>query len=150
MINTSLFLSTLFILSGTLVTPAIAQNATQDARTNSQVEGDANNVIQIPNQNNNQNNSQSNNSNEVDIDVTRIAPLVSPPNTENDLGFNFSVGVNGSETTFYMGLIYQPGRSTAHQKRIEHLNQQIKMLEVQTELAELKLKSLQGEFVRLP
>ena len=146
MTNFSIFISTVLVFSSVSIPPAVAQDAAQDARTNSQVEGDRNNVIQIPNQNN----AQSNNSNEVDINVTRIAPLVSPPNTENDLGFNFSVGVNSSETTFYMGLIYQPGRSHVHNKRIEHLDRQIKMLEVQTKLAETKLKSLREDLVNSP
>lgn len=150
MTNLSLFISTLLIFFSALAVPAVAQNATQDSRSNSLVEGDANNVIQIPNQNNNQNSSQSNNSNEVDIDLSRIAPLVAPPNTENDLGLNFSVGVNSSEATVYVGLIYQPGRSRAHQKRIEHLDRQIKMLEAQTKLAELKLQSLQEDLVNFP
>lgn len=125
--------------------PSLAQSASQNVRTDSIVEGTSNNVIQIPNQNNNQNNAQSSNNNEVDLDLSYIAPLVAPPNSENDLGFNLSVGVNSSETTVFLGLIYQPGRSNAHQTRIKYLNQQIELLEVQTKIAETKLQSLQEQ-----
>ena len=121
--------------------PSQAQSADQDARTDSVVEGTSNNV----NQNNNQNNAQSSNNNEVDLDLSYISPLVAPPNSENDLGFNFSVGVNSSETTVFLGLIYQPGRSNAHQTRIKHLDRQIKLLEIQTKIAETKLQSLQRQ-----
>ena len=139
-------LTALSIVSIAPATPSFAQDANQDAWIDSLVEGDSNNVIQIPNQNN----AQSSNNNEVDINFSHIAPLVAPLNTENDLGFNFSVGVNSNDATFYLGLIYQPGRSNAHQTRIRHLNRQIELLEVQTKLAEAELKSLRGDLITSP
>lgn len=134
------FLSALMILG--LTNPAFASSVEQTAKTDSQVEGDANNVIQIPNQNNVQN------SNDNDIELSTITPLVSPPNTENDLGFNLSVGVNRSETTVYLGVIFQPGRTDAHQTRMQYLEQQIELLEVQTQLAEAKLMRLQSQLTK--
>lgn len=131
------FLSGLMILG--LTNPAFANSVEQTAITDSQVEGDANNVIQIPNQNNLQNH------NDNDIELSTITPLVSPPNTENDLGFNLSVGVNDSEATVYLGVIFQPGRTDAHQTRMQYLEKQNEFLEVQTQLAEAKLMELQSQ-----
>ena len=117
----------------------LAQSVSQNAPTESQVEGDFNNIIQVPNQNNAQNR------NVNEIDISYIAPLVSPPNTENDLGFNFSVGINDIQTTWYLGVIYQPGRSSAHKARMRHLEEQIKLLETQNKIAEAELSLLQRQ-----
>ena len=133
-----LYLFAIFIvLSGCLARSAMAQSTEQIAETDSQVEGDLNNVIQIPNQNNIQNN------NHNAIELSNIAPLVSPPNTENDFGFNLSIGVNQSETTAYVGVIFQPGRTKAHQLRVQRLEQQIELLETQTQIADKKLKLIE-------
>ena len=69
--------------------------------------------------------------------------MVSPPNTENNFGFNLSVGVNQSKATVYLGVIFQPGRTNAHQTRMQYLEKQIEFLEVQTQVAEAKLIQLQ-------
>jgi hypothetical protein len=111
----------------------------QSTTSNSSVSGDLNNVIQIPNQNN----AQNFNSNEIDFSY--IAPLVAPPNTENDFGFNLSIGVDSSQATVYMGVIFQPGRTEAHQTRIKYLERQIELLEIQAKIAEAKLQLLKSD-----
>ncbi|AFZ38280.1 hypothetical protein Sta7437_4847 (plasmid) [Stanieria cyanosphaera PCC 7437] len=131
-----LYFATLFLFSCYSLEPLLAQSTEQSTTNNSQVSGDSNNVIQIPNQNN----AQNHNNNEIDLSY--LVPLVAPPNTENDFGFNLSVGVDSSQTTVYMGIVFQPGRTETHQTRIKHLERQIKLLEIQAQIAEAKLKLL--------
>ena len=133
------FIIAAVVLPSCLTNSALAQSTEQTARSDSLVEGDSNNVIQILNQNNIQNN------NDNEIELRAITPLVSPPNTENDFGFNLSVGVNQSETTAYVGVIFQPGRTDAHQTRMQHLQGQIELLKTQTQVAEAKLILLQRQ-----
>lgn len=122
----------------------LAQSTEQNANPSSSVEGDFNNVFQVPNQNNAQN------SNVNEFNVPNIYPLdnpiYTPPNPENDFGFNMSVGVNtldASNVTVYFGLIYQPGRTNAHNYRMERLKTETELLGVQKEIAEAELQLLQ-------
>jgi hypothetical protein len=134
-----LYIVALVILPRGSIEPILAQSTEQSTTSNSSVSGDLNNVIQIPNQNN----AQNFNSNEIDFSY--IAPLVAPPNTENDFGFNLSIGVDSSQATVYMGVIFQPGRTEAHQTRIEYLERQIELLEIQAKIAEAKLQLLKSD-----
>lgn len=143
----------LIVLESLVVLPVFPQSAQQDANTNSTVDGDFNNVLQVPNQNNAQN------SNINEFNIPNIYPLDNPlntpVNTENDFGFNMSVGVNTLDTsnvTVYFGVIYQPGRTNSHRVRMTYLNQQTELLEKQTELlesqrqiAQTRLQLLQNE-----
>ncbi|HBE19983.1 MAG TPA: hypothetical protein DEG17_02460 [Cyanobacteria bacterium UBA11149] len=143
----------LLTLESLAILPGFAQSAQQDANPNSTIDGDFNNVFQVPNQNNAQN------SNINEFNIPNIYPLDNPintpVNTENDFGFNMSVGVNtldASNVTVYFGVIYQPGRTNSHRVRMNYLNQQTELIEKQTELlesqrqiAETRLQLLQNE-----
>ncbi|NES23074.1 MAG: hypothetical protein F6K41_30185 [Symploca sp. SIO3E6] len=129
-----------------LRTPAFTQSAQQNANTDSTVDGDFNNVIQVPNQNNAQN------SNINEFNFPNIYPLDNPihtpVNTENDFGFNLSLGMNtldASNVTLYLGIIYQPGRTRSHQTRMNRLSKETELLEAQRQIAEAQLQLLQQQ-----
>ncbi len=86
-----------------------------------------------------QNNAQNRNINEFNV------PINTPINTENDFGFNMSVGVNtlnASNVTVYFGLIYQPGQTDSHNTRMDRLKKETEILEVQRQIAEAQLQHL--------
>lgn len=129
-----------------ITSPALAQVADQSVTPSSTIDGDFNNVFQTPNQNNAQN------SNINEFNVPNIYPLDhpihTPVNTENDFGFNLSAGVNtldASNLTFYLGIIYHPGRSDAHEQRMSRLNKETEVLEIQRQIAEAQLQRLRQE-----
>ena len=75
-------------------------------------------------------------------------PIYTPPNTENDLGFNFSAGVNtldATNVTLYFGLIFQPGRTASHKARMAHLREQTALLELEKKTMEGKLRLLETQ-----
>ncbi len=75
-------------------------------------------------------------------------PIYTPPNTENDLGFNFSAGFNlldPENTTLYFGLIFHPGRTASHKARIRYLRQKTEILELEQKTMEAKLKLLENQ-----
>ncbi len=134
-----------FFLEGVAVKPIFAQTAEQTANPASTIDGDFNDVIQIPNQNNVQNT----NINEFNVPNYPLDnPIYTPANTENDWGFNMSVGLNtldSSNVTVYLGVIYQPGRSNSHQIRMERLKKETQLLEVQQQIAEAQLQQIQQQ-----
>ena len=139
--------SLIILISEALVaTPAFPQSAQQSANTDSTVSGDFNNVIQVPNQNNAQN------SNINEFNFPNIYPLDNPIhtpiNTENDFGFNLSLGMNtlnASNVTLYLGVIYQPGRTHSHQARMSRLSKETELLEAQRKIAAAELQLLQQQ-----
>lgn len=120
--------------------PARAQSSGQTTTTSSGITGDFNNVIQIPNQNNAQSNSSNSNINNPIFN--NIYPLNTPANAEDDFSFNMSVGFS-DDVTVSVGLLYQPGRTRAHQARMRHLSEQTDLLTTQKEIAEAELQLLQ-------
>lgn len=73
------------------------------------------------------------------------SPIYTPPNTENDLGFNFSAGVNtldASNVTLYFGLIFHPGRTASHKARMAQILKKTELLELERQTMEGKLKLL--------
>lgn len=99
---------------------------------------------------NNVNQNTLQNQNIVSFPDRLITPLDSaiytPPNTENDLGFNMSVGVNtldAANVTVYFGLIFQPGRTANHKARMANLLKQTELLELEKTEKESQLKLLQ-------
>ena len=128
------------------IAPALAQTAEQGANTDSHIEGDFNDVVQIPNQNNNQN--RNINNIEFPDSYPLDNPIYTPPNLENDLGFNMSVGVNtldAANLTIYLGLIYQPGRTKAHQIRMRKIERETELLQAQKQIVEAELQRLQQQ-----
>ena len=115
---------------------AAAQSAEQTTTPTSSVTGDFNNVIQVPNQNN----AQSSNVNNPTFNY--ISPIVTPANAENDFSFNLGVGIN-DDVTVSVGVLYQPGRSRAHDIRMLQIQEQTSLLETQKEIAEAELRLLQ-------
>jgi hypothetical protein len=126
--------------------PAFSQSAEQNTKSDSQVTGDFNNVFQTPNQNNAQN------SNVNEFNFPNIYPLNhsinTPVNTENDLGFNMSAGVNtldANNVTVYLGLIFQPGRTDSHKIRMQKIIKETELLETQKKIAEAQLQLIQKQ-----
>ncbi|TBR56638.1 hypothetical protein BLD44_010955 [Mastigocladus laminosus UU774] len=75
-------------------------------------------------------------------------PIFTPINTENDFGFNMSFGINTldtSNTTIYLGFIFQPGRTYSHKTRMEYLKKRTELLEVQEQIAKTQLQILQQQ-----
>lgn len=124
----------------------LCQTPLQNAQPSSTVDGNFNNIFQTPNQNNAQN------SNINEFKVPNIYPLdtpiYTPPNPENDFGFNMSVGVNtldASNVTLYFGLIFQPGRTNSHNLRMERLQKETELLDTQKQIAEAELQLLRQQ-----
>lgn len=141
-----LFLTTLafFILETTRDNLAVAQTNNQNSTADSFI-GDFSDLNNV-----NQNTLQ--NQNVVSFPDRLVQPLDSPiytpPNTENDLGFNFSAGVNtldASNVTLYFGLIFHPGRTASHKARMAQLFKQTELLELERQTMEGKLKLLQTQ-----
>ncbi|EFA72289.1 ATP synthase B chain(Subunit I) [Raphidiopsis brookii D9] len=129
----------IFIAENLRVNPVLAQSR-QSASSNTVNNGDANNVFNSPNQNFNE------------FTVPNIYPLDNsintPVNTENDFGLNLSMGVNTLDSrnvTVYLGLIFQPGRTYSHTVRMNRINKETELLEVQRKIAEAKLQLLQKQ-----
>ncbi|GAX38719.1 hypothetical protein [Nodularia sp. NIES-3585] len=123
--------------------PAYSQLG-QNTNSESAVNGDFNNVFQLPNQNNAENITEFNVPNIYPLDH----PINTPVNTENDFGLNMSVGVNtldANNLTVYMGLIFQPGRTNSHKVRMNRINKETELLEVQKQIAEARLQLLQTQ-----
>lgn len=116
-------------------TSAGAQSAQQTTTPSSNVTGDFNNVIQVPNQNNAQ---SSNTNNPV---FNNIVPLVTPANAEDDFSFNMAVGF-ADDVTVSVGMVLQPGRTRSHQIRMRQIQQQTDLLKTQKEIAEAELQLL--------
>jgi hypothetical protein len=74
--------------------------------------------------------------------------LSAPVNTENDFGFNASVGLNtldSSNVTVYVGFIFQPGRTDDHNHRMARFRKETKVLETNKKLALSQLSLLEQQ-----
>ena len=127
--------------------PALTQDSLQANDSSANVDGDFNNIIQTPNQNNNQN------FNEISLPRQPLdSPIYTPPNTENDFGFSMSLGLNTLDAdnfTIYLGAIYHPGKTKAHQLRMQKLIQETELLETQKNIAQAELALLQQQIQQI-
>jgi len=110
----------------------------QLANINNAIDGNNNVSVSVPSQN--------------QFNVPNIYPLDNnintPVNTENDFGFNLSMGVNtldANNVTVYLGFIFQPGRTYSHQVRMNRINKETELLGVQKQIAESQLQLLQKQ-----
>jgi hypothetical protein len=92
------------------------------------------------------------NANVINIPSTTISPLqnslITPVNTENDFGFNASVGVNtldSANTTVFFGVVFQPGRTDDHNTRMSKIRKETEMLENNRKLAQAQLTLLEQQ-----
>jgi hypothetical protein len=97
-------------------------------------------------------NANANTGNSNYINIPNIYPLPNaintPVNTENDFGFNASVGMNtldSSNVTLYVGVIFQPGRTDDHNQRMARLRKETEVLEANKRLAQGQLGLLEQQ-----
>jgi hypothetical protein len=97
-------------------------------------------------------NANANTGNSNFINIPSIYPLPNsintPVNTENDFGFNASVGMNtldSSNVTVYVGVIFQPGRTDDHNHRMARLRKETEVLETNKRLAQTQLALLEQQ-----
>jgi hypothetical protein len=128
-------------------TPAMAQTTNNTQPTTVGDNSNNNLIDNRPVQNANSNTGNSNN-----ISLPNIYPLnnsiLTPVNTENDFGFNASVGMNtldSSNVTVYVGLIFQPGRTDDHNQRMARLRKETEVLEANKKLAQTQLTLLETQ-----
>lgn len=144
--NKNLIILAYTSLSLLIAEPSYSQTAQQTANPNSTIGNDSsgNLLIQTPNQNNAQNRTEINIPNVYPL----INPLQTPVNTENDFGFNMSVGVNtldAANVTVYLGFVYQPGRTDDHKNRMSRLQTETQLLQSQKQVTEAQLQLLQKQ-----
>ncbi|MDP5338393.1 MAG: hypothetical protein NWQ28_07425 [Nodularia sp. (in: cyanobacteria)] len=53
--------------------------------------------------------------------------------------------LDAKNVTVYMGLIFQPGRTTSHKVRMNRINKETELLEVQKQIAEARLRLIQKQ-----
>jgi hypothetical protein len=133
-----------FLAAGT---PAMAQTTNNTQPTTIGANSNNNLIDNRPVQNANSNTGNANN-----ITIPNIYPLnnsiLTPVNTENDFGFNASVGLNtldSSNVTVYVGLIFQPGRTDDHNQRMARLRKETEVLEANKKLAQTQLNLLEAQ-----
>jgi hypothetical protein len=97
-------------------------------------------------------NSNTGNANSNSINIPNIYPLpnsiLTPVNTENDFGFNASVGLNtldSANVTMYVGVIFQPGRTDDHNQRMAKIRKETEVLESNKKLAQAQLNLLEQQ-----
>jgi len=138
----------LLISQALVIAPVASQTVEQTSTPTSTISpnSDANVVIQSPQQNNAQNR------NVNEISFPNIYPLNNaintPVNTENDFGFNMSLGINtldAANVTVYLGFILQPGRTDYHNVRMARLRKETELLESQRQVTQAQLQVLQKQ-----
>jgi hypothetical protein len=127
--------------------PAMAQTTNNTQPTTVGANSNNNLIDNRPVQNANANTGNSN-----FINIPSIYPLPNsintPVNTENDFGFNASVGLNtldSSNVTVYVGVIFQPGRTDDHNHRMARLRKETEVLETNKRLAQTQLALLEQQ-----
>jgi hypothetical protein len=131
----------------TMSLPAMAQTTNNTQPTTVGDNSNNNFIDNRPVQNANANTGNSN-----FINIPSIYPLPNsintPVNTENDFGFNASVGMNtldSSNVTVYVGIIFQPGRTDDHNQRMARLRKETEVLEMNKRLAQTQLSLLEQQ-----
>ncbi|WP_310485189.1 hypothetical protein [Chamaesiphon sp. VAR_48_metabat_403] len=141
------YLSTATLLiCGLLVRADIsqAQTTTNSTSTVTDTGGFQNSVIQANPQNTNSQNGQSNSQSIIYPSIPLSPVIQNPVNTENDFGLNLGAALNtidGRNTTIYLGITFQPGRTDDHNARMAKLKSETQLLESQrqTTLTQLEL-----------
>jgi hypothetical protein len=138
--------TTSLIFTGLLMEASLAHaqttsNSTQNAPVGNNSNG--NTVVQT-NPQNNQNNSQ-----QVNYPSIPLSPVIqNPVNTENDFGLNLGAALNtidGRNTTIYLGITYQPGRTDDHNARMAKLKSETQVLESQKQITQTQLELLKQQ-----
>ena len=107
------------------------------------------NINDQNNQNNNLSNSGQNNSQQITYPAIPLSPVIqNPVNTENDFGLNLGGALNtidGRNTTIYLGITYQPGRTDDHNARMAKLKSETQLLESQKQVTQSQLDLLKQQ-----
>ena len=130
------------LLFGASATQAqTTSNSTQSAPIGNNSNG--NTTVQT-NPQNSQNNSQ-----QVNYPSIPLSPVIqNPVNTENDFGLNLGAALNtidGRNTTIYLGITYQPGRTDDHNARMAKLKSETQVLESQKQITQTQLQLLKQQ-----
>ncbi len=109
--------------------------------------GASGNIV-TPNSNQNVQNGQSN-SQSINYPAIPLSPVIqNPVNTENDFGLNLGAALNtidGRNTTIYLGITYQPGRTDDHNARMAKLKSETQLLESQKQITQSQLDLLKQQ-----
>jgi hypothetical protein len=146
------YLSTaVLVVSGLFIGNSGSQAQTTTTSTPSSSIGDngfQNSVIQANPQNSNSQNGQSN-SQSINYPSIPLSPVIqNPVNTENDFGLNLGAALNtidGRNTTIYLGITYQPGRTDDHNARMAKLKSETQVLESQRQITQTQLELLKKQ-----
>jgi hypothetical protein len=139
------------VVSGLFLGTGRSQAQTTTTSTPSSSIGDngfQNSVIQANPQNSNSQNGQSN-SQSINYPTIPLSPVIqNPVNTENDFGLNLGAALNtidGRNTTIYLGITYQPGRTDDHNARMAKLKSETQVLESQRQITQTQLELLKKQ-----
>jgi hypothetical protein len=138
------YLSIAILTSGILLGANLTQaQTTSPSNQTSTVGNDSpgNTVVQT--------NPQNNNSQSVIYPSIPLSPVIqNPVNTENDFGLNLGAALNtidGRNTTIYLGITFQPGRTDDHNARMAKLKSETQLLESQRQTTQTQLELLKQQ-----
>ena len=146
MMITKYIFTTSLIFAGLLVGASATKaqttsNSTQSAPIGNNSNG--NTSVQT-NPQNSQNNSQ-----QINYPSIPLSPVIqNPVNTENDFGLNLGAALNtidGRNTTIYLGITFQPGRTDDHNARMAKLRSETQILESQKQITQTQLQLLKQQ-----
>jgi hypothetical protein len=151
--NVKYLSTTLLILAGLSIgaSTSQAQTAGSSTQTFTVGEGAVNNTNNQSNtnQNNNLSNGGQSNTQSINYPYIPLSPNIqNPVNTENDFGLNFGGALNtydGRNTTLYLGITYQPGRTDDHNARMAKLKSETQLLESQKQTTQAQLELLKKQ-----
>jgi hypothetical protein len=140
--------TTVLVVSGLFVNTGGSQAQTTSPANQTSTIGDnspANTVVQTNPQNNNSQTS----SQQINYPSIPLSPVIqNPVNTENDFGLNLGAALNtidGRNTTIYLGITYQPGRTDDHNARMAKLKSETQVLESQRQITQTQLELLKKQ-----
>jgi hypothetical protein len=141
------------VVSGLFLGASGSQAQTTTTSTPNSSIGDngfQNSVIQANPQNSNSQNGQSN-SQSITYPSIPLSPVIqNPVNTENDFGLNLGAALNtidGRNTTIYLGITFQPGRTDDHNARMAKLKSETQVLESQRQITQTQLELLKKQVI---
>jgi hypothetical protein len=148
------YLSTAVLVASGLFVGASGSHAQTTTNSNPTTsignDGFQNSVIQANPQNSNSQNGQSN-SQSINYPSIPLSPVIqNPVNTENDFGLNLGAALNtidGRNTTIYLGITYQPGRTDDHNARMAKLKSETQVLESQRQITQTQLELLKKQVI---
>ena len=138
------------IAFGVLGSANISQAQIGGAAQNATIgDNSSGNINDQNNQNNNLSNNGQNNNQQITYPAIPLSPVIqNPVNTENDFGLNFGGALNtidGRNTTIYLGITYQPGRTDDHNARMAKLKSETQLLESQKQVSQSQLDLLKQQ-----